>query len=650
MRARSTLAALAAVLATAVFAPGAHAAIPYTPCGTPAGFQCGALTVPLDRTGAVPGTVTLHVERLQAATSPTATAVVALAGGPGEAALPFASDFAGILRPALAGRDLLVFDQRGTGTSGRLRCPALEDATVADPAPACAAELGAARGSYRTADSVDDIEAIRQQSGYAKLVLFGVSYGTKVAGDYAAKYPGNVEALVIDSVVPPEGIDVLKVSTFRAMPRVLAQLCAGGACHGITGNPLRDLRTLVRRAGRRAISGTIHAPTARRLRVRVDQDGLYDILLAGDANPTLRAELPGAVRSALRGDRKPLLRLFVRAAGLTGIPGARARSASAAMRRVRAQGPLDSTDSDALLLATRCEESVFPWDRNADPITRANQAVAAARAHPASDFSPFDFRVALRSDAIPLCVEWPDASPPPAPPSPLPAVRTLLISGDDDLRTPREDAQSVAARVPGAQLLTVPFTGHSVVGTDLSTCTATAIATFFAGAPVAPCAPGARPFAPTPVAPTRLRKLPGRTKARKTVAAATATVGDVVRQFVGDAIAAGSDIPRGARVAGLRSGGAVALHNGFRLRRVVYVPGVVVSGRAPFGRGTARLTIGGRAAAHGRIVVHANGSVTGRLGGRRVRVPSARAAAVAGSSAVAWPSRLPRHPPLVGLG
>ena len=40
-------------LITLAVAPGAHAAIPYAPC-EPAGFQCGQLAVPLDRTGAVP--------------------------------------------------------------------------------------------------------------------------------------------------------------------------------------------------------------------------------------------------------------------------------------------------------------------------------------------------------------------------------------------------------------------------------------------------------------------------------------------------------------------------------------------------------------------------------------------------------------------
>jgi pimeloyl-ACP methyl ester carboxylesterase len=37
------------------------------------------------------------------------------------------------------------------------------------------------RGLYTTAQTVDDIEALRVANGYGKLVLYGVSYGTKVA-------------------------------------------------------------------------------------------------------------------------------------------------------------------------------------------------------------------------------------------------------------------------------------------------------------------------------------------------------------------------------------------------------------------------------------------------------------------------------------
>ena len=282
MRARSSLAALAAVVTTLVLAPGAHAAIAYAPC-EPAGFQCGQLAVPLDRAGAVPGTLTLNVKRVVAASNPTATAVVALAGGPGQAAIPVASEFASILGPSLATRDLLVYDQRGTGSSGRLTCPAFERgvSSIVDAAAACANQLGPARGFYRTSDSVDDIEALRVESGYQKLVLFGVSYGTKVALDYAAKYPANVESLVLDSVVTPEGSDVLNVSTFKTMPRALGELCGAGACRGITTSVGHDLFNLVHRVGRKPISGKVNTPGGNSLKVRLDEDGVL-VSFGGD--------------------------------------------------------------------------------------------------------------------------------------------------------------------------------------------------------------------------------------------------------------------------------------------------------------------------------------------------------------------------------
>ena len=70
MRTRSALAALTAVIACSRRSRRPGAAISYTPC-EPAGYQCGTLSVPLDRTGAVPGTVTLSATRVVAAGNPT---------------------------------------------------------------------------------------------------------------------------------------------------------------------------------------------------------------------------------------------------------------------------------------------------------------------------------------------------------------------------------------------------------------------------------------------------------------------------------------------------------------------------------------------------------------------------------------------------
>src|SRR3954449_361573 len=87
----SALAALTVLSGVAAATAGAD--IPWAACPT-AGYQCAHVDVPLDRSGAVPGTVTLAVSRVAAASNPDKVAVVPLAGGPGQAALPLAQTFA----------------------------------------------------------------------------------------------------------------------------------------------------------------------------------------------------------------------------------------------------------------------------------------------------------------------------------------------------------------------------------------------------------------------------------------------------------------------------------------------------------------------------------------------------------------------------
>ena len=104
------LAALVLSLASVALSVPAAGAAAFTPCAAQPGFSCATLSVPLDRSAAVPGSISLHVERLLAGGAPSASAVVALAGGPGQAALPLAGDLAQAIAPALQHRDLIVFD------------------------------------------------------------------------------------------------------------------------------------------------------------------------------------------------------------------------------------------------------------------------------------------------------------------------------------------------------------------------------------------------------------------------------------------------------------------------------------------------------------------------------------------------------------
>ena len=85
-----------------------------------------------------------------------------------------------------------------------------------------------------------------------------------MAEDYAAAYPDRVDGLVLDSVVPPDGQDALRRSTFEAVPRVLAGLCAGGACNGITADATADLAKVVARLRRGAVTGPVYDGHGRR--------------------------------------------------------------------------------------------------------------------------------------------------------------------------------------------------------------------------------------------------------------------------------------------------------------------------------------------------------------------------------------------------
>ena len=61
-------------------------------------------------------------------------------------------------------------------------------------------------------------------------------------------------------------------------------------------------------------------------------------------------------------------------------------------------------------------------------------------------------------------MEWPDSPSSATPSPPLPDVPALLIVGQQDIRTPTEDGREVAALLPRSTFVSVPNTGHSVIG------------------------------------------------------------------------------------------------------------------------------------------------------------------------------------------
>jgi pimeloyl-ACP methyl ester carboxylesterase len=607
-------AAMCAAVAMCAVLPvaSAQAQIAWTPCGDSNDAACGHLTVPIDPSGAIPGTITLAMRRHRAPVGEPKDAVIALAGGPGQSAIPFLSQFEQVLGPIVATRDLIAFDQRGTGLSHPLSCPAFEHLSGSGSPGAvtiCAGQIGPTRGLFTTADSVADIEAIRQAGGYEKLVLYGTSYGTKVAERYAQEYPGHVEALLLDSVVPPSSPEPFEETSFAAVGRVLRQLCGAGACDHITSSPVGDLARLVKRVGGGTLSGRVIDDEGKASVARISANDLIGILIEGDLDPILRSEFPAAVRSAEHGDTAALARLIARAEGEP------------------EEGDLSEGFDSPLYYATICNETAFPWNRSASPRTRLREAIAALRRAPTSTFAPFTSANALALSDVSACAGWP-YTPGSAEvgTGPLPDVPTLILSGADDLRTPTANARQVAAKIPDAQLLVVPNTGHSVLGSDPTSCSQHALQALFANKPVRKCTQGKPPrlLLPTPLPPRNLDEAPlahgDHGAAGHTAGAVVLTLADFDHQMVlallehlGESLL-GSPV----RTGGLRAGWGGSDRGGLVLHDYSYVPGVTVSGKVT--AAGASLRIGGSTAVHGTIRIDAHDTLTGTLGGQRIHV------------------------------
>lgn len=535
--------ALAALAVLAGAAP-AQAALTFgRDCGD-SNFECARVTVPLDRSGTVPGTVRLYVER-QPAEGASSGAVFALAGGPGQGATTLTESFNRDLFGNIGARDMIVFDQRGTGRSGALNCRALElpdDRPIDVRTARCAERLGPARSLYTTRDSVEDLEAVRAALEIEKISLLGVSYGTRVAVAYAMAYPQHVERLVLDSVVDPLADDPFAREGLRALPRVLEAIDPGLAA---------DVAAL---ADALPVSGAFYDSRGRRRTVSVDARALYGLIRAADLDPSMREQYPAAVRSAVAGDPAALLRAEHRFDDLAlDLP----------------EGPNDEAVrslSFTLQAATLCEETPFPWARTATPAERDAQAAQAAQALGEAAFEPFSADVMLTRDANNLlfqCRRWPAlAAAPVHPDRGLPDVPVLVLGGTEDTRTPLEAGQGVAARFPRAAVVAVPGTAHAVLGQR--PCAARILRRFFADRALGePCA-GLTGAPLLPQAPASRTGLTVREAVRLTLADLRSE--HAMRLFPpirGGGLRGGSFAERGGRVV---------------VRGYTYVPGVRVSG------------------------------------------------------------------------
>ena len=321
---------------------------------------CATLAVPLDHSGRSPGRLRLQVAMVGPA-HPARGVLVFLTGGPGQPGARYLPTIDIRLGSALDGYRLVMLDQRGTGRDA-LSCPALQRAVGASdltvpPLSAlrdCASRIGSKRRFFTTADTAADLDQLRAALGVDRWTLDGVSYGTFTAERYALAHPAHVARLVLDSVVPQEGINPFQLGTIHAVPRVLRAACATRRCGS---DPAADLAAVIR--------------------ARHDGPALLDTLVTlSIAEPAFRA-VPRALSEARAGRPQRLDRLVAAVHRGDSLPAT-----------FLSQGLHDST---------LCEDYPQPWGGPAVAVPQRLAAIrSAAHKLTSAGVYPFDLATANR--------------------------------------------------------------------------------------------------------------------------------------------------------------------------------------------------------------------------------------------------------------
>jgi len=371
--------------------------------------------------------------------------VVFLDGGPGGAATEDYPAVEPALAPLRKHHHILLIDQRGTGASNPLDCNddlALEadkpdQRAAAAPADAdaqraatrrCLAALSprAAPQFYATSDALRDLEAVRQALGAPALDLIGVSYGTRVAQQYGARYPQAVRSIVLDSPVPNRL--ALLSEHARNLESALQQrlaLCAGTpACAQRFGDSYARLHEVHQRLEHQPQTVDVPDPqTDERHRRRLDGNTLAQLLRFYLYSDTTSALVPLLIEQAHAGQYATVLAQAQLVIG----------DVSAHLSNGMAASVLCTEDAD--LLQDQPQDGATLLGAGLVGSARNTCALWPHRGRPA------DFHQPLRT-----------------------ALPVLVLSGQYDPVTPPGYGAEIVAALPRARQLLAPGQGHAVLG------------------------------------------------------------------------------------------------------------------------------------------------------------------------------------------
>lgn len=366
--------------------------------------------------------------------------LVMLAGGPGQAATESWPGVATALQPLTAHRHVLLLDQRGTGGSHPLTCKeenegeeGLVDDNDASPdqqraeVVQCLKQLeGRADPRYYTTTiAAQDLEDVRQALGSPTFDLVGVSYGTRMAQQYAMRYPAGVRSMVLDGVVPNElalGEDFAR-NLDDALKAQFARCSADTACRLRFNDPYQTLYQL-----RDALRANPHKvsfrdpQTYQSVQRVLSENSLASVVRMFAYSPLTAALLPLSIDAAAHGDVGPLL--------------GQAKLLS---------GDLSDTMNGGMQSSVICSEDadlLTPRPEDAHTIlgTRMIDTLQAVCAVWPKGTRPADFHQPLKTDKP-----------------------VLLLSGQYDPVTPPRYGEQVAKNLPQSRHLVLTGQGHNVI-------------------------------------------------------------------------------------------------------------------------------------------------------------------------------------------
>jgi pimeloyl-ACP methyl ester carboxylesterase len=507
------------------------------PCGVVAHAFCGHVVRRWEPGNPSAGTIRVGFAFVPARddSRPDLGTYVPHEGGPGYSTTGTGASYAAMYGPLLRRHNLLLVDQRGTGRSEPIDCPDLQNLKIAYSVAArrCGRGLGSRRDDYTTARSAGDLAAVIRKLGLGKVDLYGDSYGTFFAQVFAGRHGDQLRSIVLDSAYPTYGENGWYPTQGPAMRSSFEKACRRSpACRGHGLSFARAIRRVLHEVRRNPWHGTSYDGDGRRMHVTVNAPSLAMVAFDATYGPYFYRELTAALRSALRGDRVPLLKIVAEAEG----GGTNA-------------GPVRDY-SEGLDAAVACHDYPQVYDMSARPSTRLREydrALARRAAAYPNTYGPFTVREYARSDwqYLDWCTRWPKApaSNPARPPHPrgghYPHVPTLILSGElDSITTPAEGA-IVARQFPRSKQIHVANSFHVTAVGDTDDCAVRIVRRFVRTPSRWPrhgCASRVPPMRTMGIFPKTLRGVPtasgrGSVLARRVAPTAAATVADLLDRW-----------------------------------------------------------------------------------------------------------------------